>query len=90
MADLLELRVHKLAQMSDHYRELAAALIAENVSVEITAAADAFDDEVVRICRECLGQRACPCQLRGSCVVLDCADPFLGAPSATKSAYQIN
>ena len=27
MADLLELRVHKLAQMSDHYRELQRRLL---------------------------------------------------------------
>jgi tRNA splicing ligase len=90
MADLLESRVHKLAQMSDHYRDLAAALIAENVSVEIAAVADAFDDEVVRICRECLGLRACPCQFRSSCAALNCADSFLGALSANKAGYKIN
>jgi hypothetical protein len=90
MADLLEFRVHKLAERSVHYRDLATALIAEKVSVEIAAVADAFDDEVVRICRECLGRRACPCQFRGSCAALDGAEPFLGALSANKAGYKIN
>jgi hypothetical protein len=70
MVDRLEFRICKLARMSGHYRELAAALFPENVSAEIEAVADAFDDELLRIDRECVGQRACPCEFSGACVAL--------------------
>ncbi len=60
MVDLLELRVGKLTTMSGHFRELAVGLLPETVSGEIAAVADAFDDEVMRMMRECLGRRACP------------------------------
>ena len=70
MVDRLEFRVNKLARMSGHYRELAAALFPENVSAEIEAVADAFDHEVLRIDRECVGRRACPCEFSDACVAL--------------------
>ncbi len=90
MVDVLEFRINKLARMSDHYRHLAAALIAEKVSAEIAAVADAFDDEVVRMNRECAGRRVCPCQFRGSCVAPDCADPSFGPLSTKNAAWKIN
>ncbi len=70
MVDLLEFRVAKLTTMSGHYRELAVSLFPEMVSGEISAVADAFDDEVMRMMRECLGRRACPCEMGNSCTAL--------------------
>jgi len=86
MVDLLEFRVRKLATMSDHYRELAAALFPEKVSGEIAALADAFDDEVARVNRECVGRRACPCAFYGSCIALGGASPVFEVPGAKKAA----
>jgi hypothetical protein len=81
VVDRLEFRVNKLARMSGHYRELAAALFPENVSAEIEAVADAFDDELLRMDRECVGQRACPCEFSGACVALADVGSDLDAPT---------
>ena len=70
VVDRLEFRVSKLARISGHYRELAANLYPESVSAEIEAVADAFDDELARIGRECVGRRTCPCEFAGSCIAL--------------------
>jgi hypothetical protein len=86
MVDLLEFRVRKLTGMSAHYRELAADLFPEKVSGEIAAVADAFDDEVARINRDCAGRRACPCEFIGSCVALRGANPVFEVPGAKKAA----
>jgi len=70
MVDRLEFRVSQLTRMSGHYRELAAGLFPENVSTEIEAIANAFDDEAARIGRECVGRRVCPCEFSSSCAAL--------------------
>jgi hypothetical protein len=70
MVDVLEFRMSKLARISNHYRQLGVALAPETVSGEIAAVADAFDNEVMRINRECVGRRACPCELAHSCIAV--------------------
>ena len=84
MFDSLEFRVDKLTTMSGHYRELAVSLFPEMVSGEIAAVADAFDDEVMRMMRECLGRRACPCEMGDSCTALVTHDP--ASATATQQA----
>ena len=79
--DLLEFRAGKLTAMSGHYRELAVSLFPETVSGEIAAVADVFEDEVVRMMRECLGRRACPCEMGDSCTALITYDPALATPA---------
>jgi hypothetical protein len=71
MIQLLEFRVSKLAHMSEHYRDLAAALYPEMVSAEVDAAADRLDEEVARLRRECVGRRTCPCEFISACVALN-------------------
>ncbi len=85
MVDLLEFRVGKLTTMSGHYRELAVSLFPEMVSGEIAAVADAFDDEVMRMMRECLGRRSCPCEMGDSCTALVTYDPAFAAPTRQAS-----
>ena len=82
MVDLIETRMSKLAQMSDHYRRLADNLEPNPASAEIVAVADEFDNVVVRMERECVGVRICTCELRGSCLVI--AD--VEAPSQRRAA----
>ena len=80
MVDLLEFRVGKLTTLSGHYRELAMSLFPETVSGEIAAVADAFDDEAMRMKRECLGRRTCPCEMGDSCTALLTYDQLLQHP----------
>jgi hypothetical protein len=68
MADLLEFRVSKLALMSCHFRELADGFLAPLDSAKIIEVADEYDEEVMRIERECRGRRLCPCEFSGSCI----------------------
>ncbi len=81
MVDLLEFRVGKLTTLSGHYRELAMSLFPEMVSGEIVAVADAFDDEVMRMMRECLGRKACPCEMGDSCTALVTCDQAFAIPT---------
>ncbi|MGO9773796.1 MAG: hypothetical protein ACLPSW_30465 [Roseiarcus sp.] len=85
MVDVLEFRIGKLARISDHYRKLGAALAPETVSAEIAAVADAFDNEVTRISRECVGRRACPCEFAHSCIAVVGDRPGF-EPTNTKKA----
>jgi hypothetical protein len=71
MVDLLESRVRKLTDMSEHCRRLAAELFPENASAEIASVADQFDDEVGRINRDCIGRRTCPCEFAATCVAVE-------------------
>ena len=80
MVDLLVLRVGKLTTLSGHYRELAMGLFPEMVSGEIGAVADAFDDEVSRMLRECWGRKACPCGRGDTCTALVTCDQALQSP----------
>jgi hypothetical protein len=61
MVDLIEVRVSKLARLSDHYRLLANDLQPDPVSAEINAIANELDTEAARVKRECVGKRRCPC-----------------------------
>ena len=85
MVDPLEFRLGKLTTMSSHYRELAVSLFPEKVSGEIAAVADAFDHEVMRMVRECLGRRACPCEMGDCCTALVTYDPALATPTRQAS-----
>ena len=67
MVDLPELRVSKLALMSCHFQLLADGYLAPAVSAKINEVADEYDEEVVRIERECRGKRLCPCDFSGLC-----------------------
>jgi len=67
MADLLELRASKLALMACHFRQLADGYLAPAVSAKINEVADEYDEEVLRIERECRGKRFCPCDFNGLC-----------------------
>lgn len=89
MIDLLEFRVNKLTRMSDHFRKLAADLAPEKVSAEIDAVADTFDDEVVRISRECVGRRACPCPFAPSCIGAPGDRPVFAAANTQTAASKI-
>jgi hypothetical protein len=86
MADLLEFRVGELSRMSGHYRELAASLWPEHVSVEIEAVADAIEDELTRINLECVGRRACPCEFRSFCAALGDDSSAIQALNAKQAA----
>ena len=68
MADLLEFRVSKLALMSCHFRQLADGYLAPSDSAKIIEVADEYDEELMRIERECRGKRLCPCEFSGSCI----------------------
>ena len=68
MVDLPELRVSKLALMSCHFRLLADGYLAPAVSAKINEVADEYDEEAVRIERECRGKRSCPCDFSGRCI----------------------
>jgi hypothetical protein len=70
MVDLIVARLGKLTRMSRHYRELAAALVPEELSAEIAEVAEAVDGIVERMNRECLGRRTCPCEFSSSCIAL--------------------
>ena len=70
MVDLLQFRISKLADMSEHYRRLAAELFPENVSAEIASVADQVDGEVERMTRDCKGRRTCPCEFNATCIAL--------------------
>ena len=76
MVDLLEFRVNKFIRMSDHCRRLANDLAPMAVSNEIAAVADDLDREVVRMRRDCVGSRICPCKFSGVCFSTDGADPL--------------
>ncbi len=86
MVDLLEFRLSRLARMSEHYRRLAAGLAPEKVSAEIAAVADTFDGEVVRISRECVGRRTCPCGFARSCIAVSGARSVCEAANPKKAA----
>jgi hypothetical protein len=86
MVDVLEFRVNKLARISDHYRRLGASLAPEKVSAEIAAAADAFDNEVMRISRECVERRVCPCEFARSCIAAADVHVAFEPASAKKAA----
>ena len=94
MVDLLEFRVGKLTTMSSHFRELAMSLFPETVSGEIATVADAFDDEVMRMKRECLGRKACPCEMGDSCTALSpairCLQPPPGGRPSISPRSEIN
>jgi len=68
MDDLLEFRVSKLALMSCHFRQLADSYLAPAVSAKIIEVADEYDEEVMRIERECRGKRLCPCEFSSRCI----------------------
>jgi hypothetical protein len=68
MTDLLEFRVSKLTLMSCHFRQLADSYLAPAVSAKIIEVADEYDEEVVRIERECRGKRLCPCEFSSCCI----------------------
>jgi hypothetical protein len=68
MTDLLEFRVSKLALISCHFRQLADSYLGPAVSAKIIEVADEYDEEVVRMERECRGKRLCPCELSSGCI----------------------
>ncbi len=51
MVNLIEIRVTRLARISDHYRELADNLRPDPVSAEITAIADEIAGEAAQLRR---------------------------------------
>ena len=86
MNDLLEFRINTLVRLSDHFRELAAGVFSLEVSAEIASVADEFAHEAVRINRECVGRRTCPCEFGDACLSMDGLGPFFGARDTRKAA----